>query len=395
MRLRLLLPLFVLFITVSGYPQNASHVVIAEIYGTGGNTGATWKNDFVVLYNPTNDPVDVSTWSLQYASGTGTTWLRTNLSGSVGAYCYYLVKYASGGSRGSDLPLTPNATGSTNISGSDGKFALCNNQVTIVNSSFSIPSATVVDFVGYGGANLFEGAGAASSHTATTSTYRKGWDGNAITTDYGGSWGNGYDTDSNNSDLTTREVSTVLPVELVRFEGNMVGNYAFLQWQTATEINNYGFEVERSTDQAAWQIIGFVSGAGNTNTPRAYCFKDNSLPAGTNFYRLKQIDNNGSQTYSHCISVTSQKAHYFLLEQNFPNPFNPSTTILFHLSYQDFIEINIYSITGGKVATLIKEALPAGRHSIKFDAGGLPGGCYILQLKSTFYTQQKKMLLIK
>lgn len=395
MRRRLLLLLFVLFFTVSNYPQNASHVVIAEIYGTGGNTGATWKNDFVVLFNPTNDPVDVSTWSLQYASGTGTTWLRTNLSGSVAANSYYLIKYASGGSRGSDLPLTPNVTGSTNISGSDGKFALCNNQVTIVNSSFSIPNATVVDFAGYGGANLFEGAGVAPSHTATSSTFRKGWDGTAVTTDYGGSWGNGYDTDNNNSDFTTREVSSVLPVELVRFEGKVVGTTAFLQWQTATETNNYGYEVERSTDQVAWQTVGFVSGSGNTSTPRVYHFKDNTLPNGANFYRLKQIDNNGSLTYSKCISVTSQKAQNFRLEQNFPNPFNPSTTIVFHLPYQDFIEISVYSLTGEKAATLIKEVLPAGTHSIKFGSGGLAGGCYIIQLKSTFFTQQKKMLLIK
>ncbi|MBI5727072.1 MAG: T9SS type A sorting domain-containing protein, partial [Ignavibacteriales bacterium] len=356
---------------------------------------ATWKNDFVVLYNPTNDAVDVSTWSLQYASGTGTTWLRTNLSGSVEAYCYYLIKYASGGSRGSDLPVTPNVTGSTNISGSDGKFALCNNQITIVNISFSIPNANVVDFVGYGGANLFEGTGAAPSHTATSSTYRKGWDGEAVSTDYGGFWGNGYDTDNNNTDYTTREVSSVLPVELVRFEGNVVGTTAFLQWQTATETNNYGYEVERSTDQVSWQTVGFVSGAGNTNTPRTYHFKDNNLPYGTNFYRLKQMDNNGSLAYSKCISVTSQKVQNFLLEQNFPNPFNPSTTILFYLPSQDFIEISIYSLTGEKAVTLIKKVLSAGTHSIKFDAGKLAGGCYIMQLKSTTYIQQKKMLLIK
>jgi len=161
-------------------------VVISQVYGGGGNSGATLKNDFIELFNRGSAAIDVSAWSVQYASMLGTSWQRTNLSGSIAPGQYYLVQEAAGAGGTTNLP-TPDATGTIAMSATAAKVALLSSQTTIAGGT-SCPTSGVVDLVGYGGANCFEGSGAAPTLSNTTAALRAG---------------NGcVDTDNNPADFT-------------------------------------------------------------------------------------------------------------------------------------------------------------------------------------------------
>jgi endonuclease/exonuclease/phosphatase family metal-dependent hydrolase len=151
-----------------------TNLVISQIYGGGGNSSATYRNDFVELFNPTPNPISVTGWTIQYASATGTSWQTGALNGVIPAYRYYLIQFASGGATGSLIP-TADATSGINISASQGKLALVNSTSGLSGSN-PVGGATIVDFVGYGSANAFEGTGTAPgapSSNNTTSILRK------------------------------------------------------------------------------------------------------------------------------------------------------------------------------------------------------------------------------
>ncbi|HVG20250.1 MAG TPA: Ig-like domain repeat protein [Blastocatellia bacterium] len=144
-------------------------IVISQVYGGGGNSGATYKNDFIELFNRGNTTINVTGWSVQYASSTGTSWAVTALSGSIAPGHYYLVQEAVGAGGTVNLP-TPDATGSIAMSATAGKVALVNNSTALSGSCPSV--ASIVDLVGYDGANCFEGSGAAPALTNTTAALR-------------------------------------------------------------------------------------------------------------------------------------------------------------------------------------------------------------------------------
>jgi hypothetical protein len=146
-------------------------VVISQVYGAGGNAGAVYKNDFVELYNRGDTTVSLAGWSVQYASAAGTTWLVTNLSGSIAPGGYYLVQGA-GGATGKALPA-PDATGNTNMSASAGKLALVNSTTAL---SGACPSgAKIVDLLGFGAtASCSEGMAATGAASASESLQRLG-----------------------------------------------------------------------------------------------------------------------------------------------------------------------------------------------------------------------------
>lgn len=174
--------------------QNGS-VVISEVYGGGGNSGATYKNDFIELYNPTEQDITIDGWSVQYTSASGTTYQVTKLAGSVKAHGYYLVQEGKGSGGTVDLPV-PDATASTNMSGTAGKVALVKSDSAITGKS----DANVVDFVGFGTANEYEGTAATTAPTNTTSAERKANDGTDPTADGAGK-GNGWDTNDSAGDF--------------------------------------------------------------------------------------------------------------------------------------------------------------------------------------------------
>jgi DNA/RNA endonuclease G (NUC1) len=151
-------------------PTVADHITISQIYGGGGNSGATYHNDYVELYNPTSDDVDTGGWTIQYDSATGTTWQAQPLGGVIHPGQYYLIQLASGGATGAALP-TPNVVGSINISATTGKIALSSGGDALANCPFGDP--TVVDLVGYGTADCHEGSTNAPAPSNTTATFRK------------------------------------------------------------------------------------------------------------------------------------------------------------------------------------------------------------------------------
>lgn len=187
-----------------------------------------------------------------------------------------------------------------------------------------------------------------------------------------------------------------LPVELTSFTAAFKNSEVLLSWKTKTEVNNYGFNVERRINESEWNSIGFVKGHGNSNSPKEYSYSDKELFAGgSKFqYRLKQIDTDGSFEYSDIVEVEVVPDQYEL-SQNYPNPFNPSTTIRFSLPQAVQIKINLYNMLGEQVKTLAEGTYEVGYHKIVVDAANLPSGTYVYRLESSDFVQVKKMILIK
>ncbi len=187
-----------------------------------------------------------------------------------------------------------------------------------------------------------------------------------------------------------------LPVELTSFTGVVKNSSVALHWATATEVNNYGFNVERNVDGSGWDSLAFVAGNGNSNSPKEYNYYDKDFFAGgSKFqYRLKQIDNDGTIDYSEVIEVELVPNKYEL-SQNYPNPFNPTTTIRFSLPQQTKLKIDLYNILGQLVETIADGTYEPGYHKVNFDAGHLSSGTYIYRLQSSEFVQVKKMILVK
>ncbi len=187
-----------------------------------------------------------------------------------------------------------------------------------------------------------------------------------------------------------------LPVELVSFTANNMNNSVVLNWQTATEINNQCFEIERNIDGNNWVTVGSVVGHGNSNVVRDYSFVDTKLQGNGNYeYRLKQIDNDGNFEYFNTVEVVVGNPDQFELSQNYPNPFNPSTTIKFTMPNAGNAKIIVYNTLGQQVAVLIDGYFEAGFHSAQFNASQLSSGIYFYKLETANFTNVKKMILTK
>ena len=193
-----------------------------------------------------------------------------------------------------------------------------------------------------------------------------------------------------------RRSNEPLPVELSSFSASIIGSTVKLNWVTATEVNNYGFDVLRQAqNDNDWTKIGFVTGNGNSNSPKNYSFVDDNVTSGKFSYRLKQIDNDGQFEYSKTIEVDFGTPSKFELSQNYPNPFNPSTTIRFSLPAAGNVKLTLFDILGQEIKTLANEFKEAGVHTLNFDASELNSGLYIYKLESGTFVQAKKMTLIK
>ena len=202
--------------------------------------------------------------------------------------------------------------------------------------------------------------------------------------------------DQNGKQFYVGGSSTPFPVELVTFSANISDNGIILNWLTATEVNNYGFEVQRSNNADKWDILGFVEGQGNSNSPKEYIYTDAVVSfAGTYYYRLKQIDNDGTYKYSVKIEVDFNSPNDFKLNQNYPNPFNPSTTISFSLPVSGNVSLKIFNALGEEITSLVESFLESGVHTFNFNAEGLTSGLYVYQLSTSNAIQTRKMLYLK
>jgi len=205
-----------------------------------------------------------------------------------------------------------------------------------------------------------------------------------------------------NHGYPTLQGVVALPVELVAFTATSNQMTTVLTWKTATEVNNAGFEIDRSSMNNVqstinrWAKIGFVRGNGTTNSPHNYSYIDNVETAGTCSYRLKQIDHNGAFKYSQAVQVTIAVPKILALNQNYPNPFNPSTNIQFTVPTNGRAILKVYNTLGQEVANLFDGVATAGQyHQATFNASNLASGIYFSRLEFGGKTQVKKMLLLK
>ena len=192
-----------------------------------------------------------------------------------------------------------------------------------------------------------------------------------------------------------RFVPTIVPVELLSFNATVLDGKVLLQWYTSTETNNAGFKIERSKNGADYEEIFFVGGNGTTTNRNVYSYLDESVHSGVYYYRLKQIDYDGTFENLNVVAVDLGTPDKFLLEQNFPNPFNPKTVITFQIPTEGQITLKVYDVLGNEVATLLDEQRPAGSYDVEFDASQLTSGIYFYQLTSRDFSSTKKMILLK
>jgi len=206
-------------------------------------------------------------------------------------------------------------------------------------------------------------------------------------------------TGGSSSYSNTASSTISLPVELISFTAAVNGRKVNLNWETATEMNSYGFEIERSNSNdnssGSWKSIAFIPGAGTSNSDKLYSYIDTPTGGTTFFYRIKQSDISGGYQYYKTIAVQLDIPEKYSLDQNYPNPFNPSTRISFSLPISEYVELKVYNVMGEEAAVLLSGFVEAGFHSIIFDAKALGSGIYFYKMKTNSFVCTKKMLLIK
>lgn len=288
----------------------ANDVRIYSIYSAGGNSGATYNRDFIILYNSSSSTIDLNGWSVQYASANGTTWNnKLDLSGMIAGQGFFLLALSSG-TNGINLPVSPDQTGTIAMGAGGGKVALMNTTTTIPTGT-AIP-ATYIDFVGYGTATSFEGTNPAPAPSTTTAIYRRN---------------SGQDTDDNSADFLVSDTSdpsiirvtnsSSFPIDLISFKAKNWGQKNHLEWSTSFENNFSHFEILRSADAKGFESIGKVMGTGKKKEGNQYSFVDEHPRSVDNYYQLKQVDLDGKVEYSKIIHVFNTNIPELVI---YPNP---------------------------------------------------------------------------
>jgi glucose/arabinose dehydrogenase len=196
-----------------------------------------------------------------------------------------------------------------------------------------------------------------------------------------------------------------VPIQLGSFTATALSNNRVrLDWQTISEVNNYGFYCERRAQGAdPWTLVhnSFVAGNGTTYEPRRYSFVENNVPVGYWQYRLKQVDLDGTEHFTEPVSVTvvttveEVTSSHFSLHQNFPNPFNPTTSLSFVIPHSSLVRLKVFDVLGREVATIVDEFLSEGTYTRRFTARNLPSGVYTYQMKAGNFIATKRMIVLK
>lgn len=332
----------------------------------------------------------------RYALDVNVVCLNLATSGSNTSTAIYGNSYATtnniillyDNTAGSGSPLSMSLIENTNATSSITSLAsfYTNNSVTTTNGAWGtlIPNSNVNGVRRIEERSLSDGS---VLHSAT---------------DADGSWPSGANTVNPSGGTTAIQITNTdapLPVELTSFTSNVVGNKVELNWQTATEVNNYGFEVERSqtsnVKSETWEKIGFVQGNGNSNSPKNYSFTDQPTGGKEFKYRLKQIDFDGSFEYSYEITAKLGNVTNYKLDQNYPNPFNPFTKISYTIPQREYVHLRVYDMLAKVVAELVNTTQESGRYEVTLDGTNLPSGAYFYKLEAGNYIEVKKLLLVK
>ncbi len=185
----------------------------------------------------------------------------------------------------------------------------------------------------------------------------------------------------------------LIPVELLSFSAKNIDGKILLNWNTATETNNRGFEVQKSINNKDWFDIGFVTGSGTATEPAIYTFTDNYPSRGIMYYRLRQIDYDGRAEILRQIEVPFESSYE--LEQNYPNPFNPATEISYSIPFAGKVSLIVYDALGREVEVLVNKLQEPGRYTVSFDGSSHASGIYYTKLTAGSYVMTRKMILLK
>ncbi|HZW40026.1 MAG TPA: YCF48-related protein [Ignavibacteriaceae bacterium] len=188
---------------------------------------------------------------------------------------------------------------------------------------------------------------------------------------------------------------SLVPVELASLTTNVQGRDITINWSTATEKNNQGFAIERKLNNGEFKEITFIEGKGTTTVVQNYSFVDKNLSQGLYTYRLKQVDYDGTAEYSSEVTAEIGSPTVFRLDQNFPNPFNPSTVIKYSIPIQQQVTVKVFDLLGNEVSTLVNEVKSAGNYEITWNAANYASGLYFYQIKAGNFSDIKKMILMK
>jgi|GEM_PF-322117 len=324
-------------------PKSQSSIRMNEIF----SAGTTTFPDFIELYNTSASPVDISNYKIYDNGGqSGSKPKKTFPAGTVmPGYGFYVV--------------VTDGTGTTDFG-----LSKSGEEVWLEDETGSIVEDIVFPALGdsqsYG--RIPDGTG----NWQILNTITKGT--------------------SNN---------VVVPVELTSFTAQQTSGKVKLTWSTATETNNKGYEIEKADRNNSFVKIGFVEGSGNSSVSKTYTFDDPEQLSGAVFYRLKQIDYSGAYTYSNSVEVNNIKPTTFSVEQNFPNPFNPSTVIKYQIPSASKVTLKVFDALGKEVTTLVNGYKEAGMYQAVFDATRYASGIYIYRLQAGSFIDSKKMIFTK
>jgi Lamin Tail Domain len=364
----------IFFATINSFSQ----VVIYEIYGGGGNTGAIYNKDYIMLRNNGATSVNLAGYSVQYAPPASASWVVVPLIGSIPPGGFFLIQMGSGGVVGSALP-TPDVTdpANTNINATDGKVILKNN--TVAETTANPSNANILDLVGYGSSASTSETSPAPSPSNTQSITRRN---------------NGQDTGNNSIDFTRTAPNprnVALPVQITYFQTEANENQRVnIRWETAQEINSNVFILERSRNAVDYKTIAKIEAAGESNTTKRYSFTDELALFGTNYYRLSQIDKDGTMQIFRPQAVIIDDASL---------PFgvfsNPVFQNIFNVKVEDADEANfVLNDLNGKPISLKTNKLTQTIVEIT-PTENLPLGMYIIQVQTLGSLKMHKVLVVK
>ncbi|MDR3668949.1 MAG: T9SS type A sorting domain-containing protein [Ignavibacteriaceae bacterium] len=368
---------------------------------------------------------DGSTSAKRIAKWNGTTWstLTSGASNGVSAGVNTIAISGTDVYVGGPFTLLGDGTTSAN------HIAKWNGTTwSVLTSGISNGVNYAVDAIAVSGTDVYVGGGFTLLGNGTSAKYIAKWNGASLSAlDKGVNsiilafrispaegkmyLGGGFTILNNNTGAfyvgTFTDPGNSLPVELSSFTSKTAGRNITLNWTTSTEKNSNNFDIERSVlnDNAAasWIAVGSVKASDLSNSSKQYSFTDKNLMSGRFQYRLKMIDNDGSYIYSEVIQGSIGLPASFVLTQNYPNPFNPSTRIDYQVPNDAKVIVEVYSITGQKIAELVNQDQQAGYYSISFGSysSKLASGVYIYKIaaieKATgnTFTGIKKMILLK
>jgi hypothetical protein len=406
--------------TTSGSGSSSPSIVVNE-YMNGTNQTTEWAELLVVENNLDMRGMKLRDYSTSGSTQAGLTFSSNSLWSSVLSGSFIVV-----------LAATNAQTEDLSFAGDKLVVVKATNTTYFSGTSFNIGgTADAVEILSFGGTHIHslshgsKPGNIASLASPTANVTGNSTSGNVVRfvnissvsdfssdskTQHSSSATQGAPNDASEATL----MATAMPVELSSFAAYSIGKNVRLEWMTATEVNNYGFEVERSVisnqlsvissspgnRQSAignWAKVGFVEGHGTTNAPQNYSYTDNIFSVRAFLYRLKQIDRDGVFHYSNSVEIAAAlTADDYHLAQNFPNPFNPSTTIHFAVKSPQHVSLNVCNMLGQEVRTLFNREAEAGVvYAIPFDGSGLSSGVYYYRLRTADHTELKKMLMLK